>query len=150
MKMARQYIKELHVNGNVSVFVNGVPTKEYHKNPKKYESYSNSLVSELPEWQEVTKGNEVMYWVWVPELVEGVKAKLATKKNKTYWEKKDRKYQLIAKKDARVEKYRKEFESNPKYEILGDEQDFRESWELLKLEQRKMDSFHLFQKLINR
>lgn len=133
--MAKQFVTEVHSEKNVVILINGVAAKEYNKNYKKYEGYSNPLVADLKEYEELTEGNKVHYWVWVPDIITGGK-KIQTQVVSLYEKKQKAKRELILRKRDRIKKYRQQIADG--MEITPDAQDIQDGVSLAAMQSRKI------------
>lgn len=136
--MAKQFVTEIHQENSVVILVNGVDAKRYHRNPAEFENYNNPLVADLPEYAEITEGNKVHYWIWVPDLINPGTQIKKIRSMSSYEKKQIRKNELLKKKRELVEKYREMFALHgDNFSVEGTEETFRDGAELATLENKK-------------
>lgn len=136
--MAKQFVTEVRQANSVVILINGVDAKRYNRNPAEFEGYVNPLVADAAEYEEITEGNKVHYWVWVPDLIDTTSTKKIKMQTISPYEKKQqRKFELIRKKQALIEHYAEMFEKHGEnFTIEGTDETFKDGAELRSLEKK--------------
>lgn len=67
--MAKQFVTEIHQANSVVILLNGVDARRYNKNPAEFEGFTIPALDGKAEYEEITEGNKVHYWIWVPDLI---------------------------------------------------------------------------------
>ena len=100
--MAKQFVTELRQENSVVILINGVDAKRYNRNPAEFEGYVNPLVANAAEYEEITEGNKVHYWIWVPDLINTDNVARIKMQKKIKFNKR---WELERLRDERIERY---------------------------------------------
>lgn len=136
--MAKQVVTVVNQANSSFILINGVDPKRYHRNPAEFENYRQPLLNGKKEFEEVTEGNKVHYWIRVPDLItSNENSTLAPYSPVSSYEKKKKNRRELEKlRDERIARYASQVASGN--EIVPTDADYENAAALQKIITRKV------------